>query len=89
VSGEPGRRGGGDSGQGPGAGNGRSAAEEIREWEPYRPPWYPDRDPDRNPWSTDPDTYQSGGETFYATWMKSLEPGELDRLIKASREGEG
>lgn len=58
----------------------------AEQWKPYRPPWYPERDPNHNPWATDPATYQQGHEPFYATWSKSLAPGELDRLIAESRD---
>lgn len=51
------------------------------EWAPYRPPWYPNQDPSHNPWATDPATIQAGGRTFYASWMESLKPGELERLV--------
>jgi hypothetical protein len=54
-------------------------------WEPYHPPWYPDRDPHHNPFATDPGTIQSGHETYYATWVRSLAPGELERLIAESK----
>lgn len=57
-----------------------------QEWTAYRPPWYPNRDPLHNPWATDPSTYMGGQETFYGTWVKSLEPGELERLIREHQE---
>lgn len=60
----------------------------LAAWEPYRPPWYPEHDPNHNPWSTDPATYQQGHECFYTTWSKSLEPGELQRLIREHREAQ-
>lgn len=56
------------------------------DWEPYRPPWYPIRNRYHNPFATDPETVQAGGRTFYATWVDSLQPGELERLIASSRE---
>lgn len=50
---------------------------------PYRPPWYPADAP--HPWTADPATMQSGQETYYGTWCKSLAPGELERLIREHR----
>jgi len=44
----------------------------------YRPAWYPNQDPDHNPWVV-PDTMT--GKTHYATWADSLKPGELLALI--------
>ena len=58
-------------------------ADEFEPWEPYRPPWY--TGPHLNPWATDPATYQQGHETFYRTWVKSLAPGESERLIAESK----
>lgn len=63
--------------------------DEFPDWTPYVPPWYPNQDPAHNPWATDPATYQQGHETFYSTWVKSLEPGELDRLIAEHRQAVG
>lgn len=46
----------------------------------YRPPWYPNQDPQHNPWfSPDP----ISGKTHYQLWVESLKPGELLRLIAA------
>ena len=44
----------------------------------YRPAWYPNQDPDHNPWVV-PDTMT--GKTHYETWADSLKPGELLALI--------
>jgi hypothetical protein len=52
-------------------------------WEPYRPPWYPADAPD--PFLTDPSTMQGGSRTYYSTWVDTLPPGELVRLINETR----
>lgn len=57
-------------------------AEQAAPHVPYRPPWYPNRDPMHNPWSI-PDSMT--GKTHYATWVDSLKPGELEQLIAESR----
>lgn len=48
----------------------------------YRPAWYPNQDPNHNPWSTQ-DTMT--GKTHYQVWADSLPPGELLRLIAEHR----
>ena len=63
----------------------REALGELASWAPYRPPYYPNQDPAHNPWATDPATIQSGGRTFFQTWMDGLAPGELERLQAESR----
>lgn len=54
-------------------------------WRPYRPPWYPGRGPNHNPWATDPNTMQQGHETFYTTWADSLTPSKLLATIEENR----
>lgn len=47
---------------------------------PYRPPWYPNKDPMHNPWASNGET-GSAEKCWYASWADSLPPGELARLI--------
>lgn len=50
---------------------------------PYRPPWYPNQDPEHNPWMM---AEPISGLTHYQVWMGKLEPGELERLIREHQE---
>lgn len=49
---------------------------------PYRPPWYPNQDPNHNPWLM---AEPVSGLTHYQVWVASLAPGELVRLIAEHR----
>lgn len=62
-----------------------SAFTDLEDWEPYRPPWYPNRRRYHNPFAIHPDTVQQGGKTYYSVWEESLAPGELEQLMEASR----
>lgn len=45
---------------------------------PYRPPWYPNKDPGHNPWTI---AEPIAGWTHYEAWCNSLPPGRLLELI--------
>jgi frataxin-like iron-binding protein CyaY len=50
----------------------------------YRPPWYPNQNPEHNPWVA----ADASGETHYQSWLKGLAPGELERLIAEHQAAE-
>lgn len=56
----------------------------MSEFVPYRPPWYPNRDPRHNPWVSNGET-GSAEKCLYAQWADSLPEGELERLIAEHR----
>lgn len=70
-------------------GDARAAAmtgpEDLADWQPYRPPWYP---LDDNPQTI---VLVASGDvvTKYEQWVRSLPPGELERLIAEYHAGAG
>jgi hypothetical protein len=50
----------------------------------YKPPWYPDKRPEHNPWTI---AEPISGLTHYDVWVGGLPKGELLRLIEAHRDG--
>jgi hypothetical protein len=49
----------------------------------WRPAWYPNQDPQHNPWTT---AEPISGLTHYQVWVGKLAPGELADLIAEQRE---
>lgn len=61
------------------------SGDDFAGWTPYRPPWYPADLPE-------PGTIVlvASGDVVsnYARWERSLEPGELARLVREHREAQ-
>lgn len=51
----------------------------------YKPPWYPNQDPQHNPWAV---ADSMTGKTHYEQWCDKVGTEELQRLIREHTKAE-